>query len=292
MTQPTKFKPPYDFSTDLQSAHGGRLDATFQLLKTTLDQIISNLALIQRDDGLLANGSVHPDALSIGVNALMVAGDGTPRGNWAQGTFYKQKDVVAQSGQSYLCAAPHFATASFANDLAAGSWLLLQSTGSIVQAVSTVFTPTGNIGSTNAQAAIAELDTEKAAVAGDQAQPFSVGSASSANHATRLKQAQDNSLRFLLAAGTANAMTATLVPASITTLTDGIELFVRAPGANTVVSPTLNLTLGATPTGPVSICRDTDGTPLVVGSIAGASHILHLVYSAPLSKWQLLNAAL
>lgn len=290
MPQPTRFTPPYDFSA-AGVAQGNKFDVTFQAIKTTLDQIISNLALIQRDDGLLKNGSVHTDSLTKGLFAMIAAGEGEPRGNWLAGEFYRAKDTVAQGGQSHLCAFDHYASNSFANDSASGAWLLLQSVGSLVSAVSTTLTPTGSVGSTNVQNAIAELDAEKATLAGSSGQAFSVAPATAATHAAQLKQAQDNSLRFLAAAGTGNAMTATLTPSALSALVDGMELFVRAPGSNTVVSPTLNVTLGATPTGPVSICRSTDGTELAVGAIAGASHILHLIYSAPLLKWQLLNPA-
>ena len=291
MTQPTRFKPPYDFSTDLQTEHGNRLDVTFQAIQTTLDQLISNLALIQRDDGALANRSVHPDSLSLGVNAMIVAGDGTPRGAWAIRTFYHTKDVVSNSGQSYLCATDHYSTDSFDQDEANGRWMLLQSTAAIATAISTAINPVGGVNSTNVQAAVAELDAEKASLSGDPGKAFSVASGVLPNHATTVQQAQNNSLRFMLAAGDGNAMTATLTPSTITALVDGFEIFVRAPGDNAVVSPTLTLTFGSSGnnTGPVSVCRDTDGSPLVVGSIAGPHHILHLIYSAALLKWQLLN---
>jgi hypothetical protein len=52
-----------------------------------------------------------------------------------------------------------------------------------ISATNTPFTPAGNIAATNTQAAIAELDTEKAALAGSSAQVFSVAAASVADHA-------------------------------------------------------------------------------------------------------------
>ena len=52
-----------------------------------------------------------------------------------------------------------------------------------ISATNTPFTPAGNIAATNTQSAIAELDTEKAALAGSSAQAFSVAAASVADHA-------------------------------------------------------------------------------------------------------------
>ena len=52
-----------------------------------------------------------------------------------------------------------------------------------ISATNTPFTPAGNIAATNTQAAIAELDTEKAALAGSSAQVFSVAAATVADHA-------------------------------------------------------------------------------------------------------------
>ena len=288
MAQPTRFTPPYDFSA-AGVPQGNKFDVTFQAIKQTLDQIISRLALIQRDDGSLANGAVHADALSRAVIGLLAIGEGSPRGDWMAGEFYRQKDVVAYLGQTFICAAPHYATSEFSNDVA--NWMILQSTGVLVEAASTTLKPVGDVGSTNVQNAISELDAEKAAISGDTGRAFNVGAPTSAAHSAQLKQLQDNSARFMIGVGTGNAIVATLAPAAFTSLPDGVELFVRAPGANTVVAPTLNLTLGTVATGPVSICRDTDGSALLPGSIAGASHVLHLIYSLPLLKWQLLNPA-
>ena len=55
-----------------------------------------------------------------------------------------------------------------------------------ISATNTPFTPAGNIAATNTQSAIAELDTEKAALAGSSAQAFSVAAATVADHAVSL----------------------------------------------------------------------------------------------------------
>jgi hypothetical protein len=63
MSQPTPFVPTTDFTqfsidypTTQQS--GASLDAEFAAIQETTDEVLTNLALIQKDDGTLANDSV------------------------------------------------------------------------------------------------------------------------------------------------------------------------------------------------------------------------------------------
>jgi hypothetical protein len=127
MTQPRKYVQLNDFSDQLTTSqvpgtHGLHLDQDLQLVKQTTDQIINNLALIQRDDTALRNSVVHPDSLSTATKAL-IAGNWTPRGLWVTSTVYAVGDIV-QSGSSYVCATAHTA-GTFATDYAAGKWVLL-----------------------------------------------------------------------------------------------------------------------------------------------------------------------
>lgn len=69
MAQPTPYVPATDFSDHTANQpdvpqDGTDLDAEFQAIKGTTDQIRTNLALIQRDDGKLANKIVTPASLS------------------------------------------------------------------------------------------------------------------------------------------------------------------------------------------------------------------------------------
>jgi hypothetical protein len=119
MPQPTAYEPSYAF-IELASWPGDKLDIELGNLQTTLDEIMANLALIQRDDGMLANGSVHVDAFS--TAALAFIGSGwTAKGEWVTATAYAKLDFVSVSGSSYLCAVAHTA-GTFATDLAAGKW--------------------------------------------------------------------------------------------------------------------------------------------------------------------------
>lgn len=114
-----------NFSTEQFPTTGQDLEAEFNKLAQSVGSTQSRLAEIQRDDGLLANLSVHPDSLSHAVRSLLAAEAGVPRGNWAPGVIYQPKDVVMHAGASYLAATEHTAGADFDADLAAGKWLLL-----------------------------------------------------------------------------------------------------------------------------------------------------------------------
>ena len=52
---------------------GFKLDSEFDALNLTLNDIRSNLALLQRDDTTVANSSIHTEALSNAVLALIKA---------------------------------------------------------------------------------------------------------------------------------------------------------------------------------------------------------------------------
>lgn len=52
----------------------------------------------------------------------------SPRGDWVTATDYGINDIVANSGNSYICATAH-TSGTFATDLAAGKWTLLAAKG-------------------------------------------------------------------------------------------------------------------------------------------------------------------
>lgn len=121
MAQPIPYERSYSF-TNWSSSHpsdphpGVQLDAQFDALEVTTDQIRTNLALIQRDDGLLANGSVGADQLSteitIGLRSI---------GPWATSTAYVVNDAVWYGSMLYRCLVAH-TSGTFSTDLAADSW--------------------------------------------------------------------------------------------------------------------------------------------------------------------------
>ena len=129
MAQPNPYVPSYDF-TDFQTGSpttplpGDRLDTELGAVQLSIGQVLTNLAIIQRADTMLANGTVHWDALSSSVRALL--GGWTVRGLWATATAYAVGDLVSESGGSYVCAVAH-TSGTFATDLAASNWLTVMS---------------------------------------------------------------------------------------------------------------------------------------------------------------------
>jgi hypothetical protein len=230
VAQPTPYNKNRNFSQwqadNPNTVHeGSALDAEFDDIETSLDETLVNLALIQRDDGKLRNGSVHQDAFSAASLAL-IASDWTPKGLWVTATAYVIGDLVEKDGVAYVAAEAH-TSGTFATDHAAGKWI-----------------------------AFAEV-TEMGLQAGAET--------------------------FAAAAGTVDAITATFTP-TITALTDGMQLRVRAAGANATTTPTLDVDgLGAK-----TIVKN-GGQALVAGDIFGAGHVLLLVYQESADQFELLN---
>ena len=138
MPQPTRYVPSYDFS-DFQADNpsdplpGDRVDLELAALRTTTDETLDNLALIQRDDGALANSIVTLDSLSAAARAIFALG-GTVRGPWATGTAYAVGDVVSEASKSYLCVVAH-TSGTFSADLAASRWVVIGNGGSALDAL-------------------------------------------------------------------------------------------------------------------------------------------------------------
>jgi hypothetical protein len=103
-------------------------------IQETLDALLDNLALLQRDDGELKNAIVKPDSLSTATKAL-IAGDWNPRGAWVTNTEYEVGDMVVSSGATYVCAVRHVSD-NFGIDLAALRWMALADAISIAQLTS------------------------------------------------------------------------------------------------------------------------------------------------------------
>lgn len=132
MASPTPYSLAYDF-TSFQAASpatplpADKLEIEFNALETTTDEIITNLNLIQRSDGDLANGVVTFDALSSTVQALLGSSI-NPLGAWVTATAYEQLDLIEEAGSSYICAVDH-TSGVFATDYAAGKWVIWAGSG-------------------------------------------------------------------------------------------------------------------------------------------------------------------
>lgn len=157
---PTEYERQANF-TSYEATHpttpkpGASLDAEFNAIETALDETQARLAEIQRDDGALMNAIVTPDALS--AAALTLIGSSlTPRGAWVTATVYSVRDLVVESGLSYVAITEHV-SGTFATDLAAGKWQLVLA---LPVAGQIAVTPAGALAATNVQAALAELDAD------------------------------------------------------------------------------------------------------------------------------------
>lgn len=269
------------------SDHDAELDA----IETTVDGLVNNLGILQRADGLLANATCHPDALSTATKALIGAGNTgqlnwTPKGLWATATVYALGNVVEQAGTSYVCAAAH-TSGVFATDKTAGKWIFLGGTLISLAASSVTFTPAGNIAATDVQAALQELDAEKALLAGASTQTFKVATPTTGQMAVPADDVLKQTDWFLaLVAAVADTYTATISVTSLVALTDGMEVPVRFPSANGSTTPTFNLTLSATATGAKTIVNESGGA-LKAADIA-ANMEGRLRYRSSTDKWVLL----
>lgn len=152
MSQPNAYTPTTKFATDEANQVAGRstvrtaqLDAEFTNISTSIGQIETNLAIIQRDDGNLKDAIVTVASLSTAV-AGMLAGR-TVRGVWVTATAYALGDLVSQSGISYLCYVAH-TSGTFAVDLAANKWGTLGAVVSTIAIVDSSFTITGSADAT------------------------------------------------------------------------------------------------------------------------------------------------
>lgn len=101
MPQPTPYNRGHDFKDD-------HLDAELDDISLSVNEICGNLALIQRDDGRLANGSVGVDQLEasvrFGFNAVS---------DWAPAVKYVANDGVWYEGALYRCIEGHTSSVSF-----------------------------------------------------------------------------------------------------------------------------------------------------------------------------------
>lgn len=132
---------------------GADLDAEFNALRETVNAVLNRLAEIQRDDGLLANSSVHPQSLT-SETFVLLGSDFVPRGSWLSATTYNPGDLVEHGGLNYLATVTHVSN-DFDVDLASGRW---QAFGGYPTAAQVVFAPAGSVGSVSVQQAIEEID--------------------------------------------------------------------------------------------------------------------------------------
>jgi hypothetical protein len=144
VTQPTPFNRTVNF-TDYSAAfplkpqRGDWLDAEFNGVELTLDELCTNISLIQRDDGAVRNKTIGVDQLADSALAL-IGGDGfVVRGPWATATAYSLGDMVSDSGTILLCVIAH-TSGTLATDVAAGRFVMIFDVGAALAPVDSVIT--------------------------------------------------------------------------------------------------------------------------------------------------------
>ena len=130
MAQPPSYTRQYNFN-DFQTTSpanplpGVQIDNELNSAKATLDGLNTNIAKIQRDDGLLANQSVHKNSLDTDVLALIGLSGYTVAGDWAASNSYTAGTLVNFNDATYLATVAHTSGTVFATDKNAGKWILL-----------------------------------------------------------------------------------------------------------------------------------------------------------------------
>ena len=187
MPQPPAYTRQFDFS-DYQSTNptdplpGTNLDLEFDEVKETLDAILANLELIQRDDGEIANLSVGQEQLTSGVTIGF-----NTRGDWVTATAYEIADVVWESNILYRCVEEH-TSGTFATDLAAEKWIETLDIATLTEAAEAAQTAAetaqtaAELAETNAETAetaaeLAETNAETAETAAELAETNAAASA-------------------------------------------------------------------------------------------------------------------
>jgi len=128
MSQPRAYTQTTNFNDHSTIApndphSGANLDTEFAEIKQNTDDLNTNIALLQRDDGKLNNEAVHKDAFDQDSLALIGLSGYNVRGTWAAATAYVSGDIVTNNDATYLTTTAHTSSSAFSTDSA--NWTLL-----------------------------------------------------------------------------------------------------------------------------------------------------------------------
>jgi hypothetical protein len=101
------------------SLPGQELDNDFANLKTAVDALNDFVRGVTRSDGRLGNGTVTRDALAVDILLGL-----EPPSPWQTGRVYRSPNTVFEDNKFYLAAIEH-TSGVFADDVAAGRWIVL-----------------------------------------------------------------------------------------------------------------------------------------------------------------------
>lgn len=122
MAPPTRYTRQFNFTnqqalTPTAPLQADKVDAELNALVVTTDQVITNLSLIQRDDGALANGIVGPEQLS----ATITLGFGAPT-PWEEGEAYTTTSIVTYTNKFYVASSAHTSATANRPDQISAPW--------------------------------------------------------------------------------------------------------------------------------------------------------------------------
>ena len=203
---------------------GSQIDSELGSISISLNETISRLGEIQRDDGLLKNGVVSLDSLSDSAKASILASGATIRGAWSASTVYKAGDLVtgqsqvlssgnnlitygsASSGSQstvipiYLCMVSHSSSTTFANDYLRNLWGNIGGSGGSVSSESNNVVGTNSISTISIQP-LAVVDSKINDVSGSKIIDLSIPSGKLAAGSVGTTNLVDTSVTSLKIAG-------------------------------------------------------------------------------------------
>ena len=186
MAQPTPYNRQFNFADQQAQTPSAPLPATqvdteFNSVKLTLDQTLTNLAKIQRDDGALKNGIVTQDSLSSSLSIGF-----TMRGEWAAPVNYVVGDgVTFDDDKFYKALVSHLSVAGQTPDIRADLWeLVADFTAATSEAAGYAAAAAGSAAAASGSASAASGSADAAAASASAASGSAGAAAASASDAS------------------------------------------------------------------------------------------------------------
>ncbi len=258
---------------------GNQVDIELNAIKTTLTQVLANLALIQRDDGEIANSSIGLSQLD---GSLISLGFDRPS-NWATATAYAVDSAVFQGNKLYICLVAHTSNV-FATDLALEKWVETIDFTTLVTDAETARDSAESyaaeaLGSStsaaaSAASAAATLATSVLKAGSTMTGPLVISSSTLAAHAATLANVQDSIVSHAtVVGGTVDAIELTFSPV-LATWTSKMRFRWTSAGVNTITNPTVNVGGAGAKT-----IKKAAGSALATSDLGAAGYICEAVYN-------------
>lgn len=198
------YTPTAGFSDDANRNTPGRsgvnatsLDNELLRVSESINLIINNQKLMQRDDGGLKDAVVEVHTLSREV--LMLLGSYRQRGAWSGQTAYTSGDVVTHDGLMYVCKNSHVSESTF---IESPNWLQFgfagsadaaqaaaQATSAATKAANSAASAQSSAMTATTKASDANTSAQSAASSANSAQTASTSASNSASQATSANNA-------------------------------------------------------------------------------------------------------